>query len=73
MAVGDNTEGTNAFSDIKFDNHVKRMLDVGGGKLVLSKILKQVDSVLFLDVIKLRVRRIASRQGHPQHLASVLF
>lgn len=32
MAVGENTEGINAFFDIKFDKHVKRILDVGGGR-----------------------------------------
>lgn len=32
VAMGENTEGPNAFSDIKFDGNVKRMLDVGGGK-----------------------------------------
>ena len=32
MAMGENTAGTNAFSDIKFDNDVKRILDVGGGR-----------------------------------------
>lgn len=29
---GDNSAGVNAFADIKFNNNVKRVLDVGGGK-----------------------------------------
>jgi hypothetical protein len=32
MEIKENTAGTNAFSDIQFDPHVKRMLDVGGGR-----------------------------------------
>lgn len=32
LEMGENTAGTNAFYDIKFDNHVKRILDVGGGR-----------------------------------------
>lgn len=31
-AIGENTAGTNAFSDVEFDHKVKRILDVGGGK-----------------------------------------
>ncbi len=32
IAINENTSGINAFSDITFDPHVKRILDVGGGK-----------------------------------------
>lgn len=32
MAIGENTAGINAFSDIKFTHNVKRVLDVGGGR-----------------------------------------
>lgn len=32
VTIGENTNGIYAFSDITFDNEVKRILDVGGGK-----------------------------------------
>lgn len=32
MAMDENTDGINAFADIKFDDGIKRILDVGGGK-----------------------------------------
>lgn len=37
VTIGDNTDGIYAFSDIKFDNEVKRMLDVGGGKFDFNR------------------------------------
>lgn len=32
LEVGENTSGSEAFADLKFDSHVVRVLDIGGGK-----------------------------------------
>ncbi len=42
----DNTDGVHAFSDLKFANHVKRVLDVGGGQFDNNRVfLKKTQNI----------------------------